>query len=232
MLRTGVELIVVFVGVWLSLLAENWRQNQSDARTARSSMSRMAEDLESDLLDFGLNRDRAETGVVLGRWLLTRGVTSEAPEDSISRALTALQFCSYLLENTAEYEALLNSGQLGIISDRDLRRTVVAQYESRQIIRMLHVADCESEALLFGLMASDVLVSESPARGEVGPYGFADPLRPRVMAVPGRANLLTDPGFLSHVTRLVSFRRFLVRQIDEQIETTTALREELLERVR
>jgi hypothetical protein len=230
--RYAIELVVVFAGVWLSLLAENWRQGQSDRSTAVASMARMTEDLGSDLEDFQSNRERAELGVSWGIWLLGRGTSSEATPDSVGRALTALQFCSILLENTAEYESLRNSGRLGIISDPELRRSIVGQYESRRFMRVLHEVDCEAETDVFGLMAGHVVTQESPSAGGASVYGFPDGLRPRIIAVPGRLDLMADPEFRSHVTRLISAKGFLIRQIDQQIQSTDALREELGARIR
>ena len=49
--RYGPELIVVFVGVWLSLLAEDWRQNRVDSAPELASLRRIAADLGAHLDD-------------------------------------------------------------------------------------------------------------------------------------------------------------------------------------
>lgn len=233
-MRYGAELLVVFVGVWLSLLAENWREERSASRTERSSVTRMAQDLSSDLDDLRVNLLRAEPGVTHGRWLLARGGNAGASIDSLTRALSAIQFTSVFVENTGEYEALRNAGQLGIISDAELRRRIVALYESRRLIRSVHERDHEFTRATFDLMAAHVLVKEPPeaALGQAAADGFYDSSRPRVTAVPGRDVLLEDRAFRSHLTQLVAFRHFLVTQILAQIRETQALRDELLGRLR
>ena len=231
--RYGAELLVVFFGVWLSLAAEDWRQNRNDASTARASMARMASDLNSDLRDLGINEIRAGDGVVLGRWLLRRGAENDAPVDSIYRALTAVQFCSMFVENNGEYESLRNSGRLGIIGDPNLRSRIVAHYESRRFIHSLHAVDCDHSVTVFNLMAPYVSVREPPEvlrAGDVVSDGFMDSGRPRVTGVSTTDALLREPEFQSQLTNLVSYRQFLLNQILEQKSATEVLREELLER--
>ena len=72
--RYGPELIVVFVGVWLSLLAEDWRQNRVDAATEIASLRRIAADLGADLADLRFNLERAESGVIGGLSLMGSNV--------------------------------------------------------------------------------------------------------------------------------------------------------------
>jgi len=233
--RYGAELLVVFFGVWLSLAAEDWRQNRNDASTARASMARMAADLASDIRDLGINEIRAEDGVLFGRWLLRRGAETGTPEDSINRALTAIQFCSMFVENNGEYESLRNSGRLGVISDPNLRSRIVAHYESRRFIHSLHAVDCDNTVTVFNLMAPFVSVREPPQvlpAGDVVSDGFMDSARPRVTAVSTPAALLRRAEFRTQLTNLVSYRQFLLSQVLAQKGATQALREELLGRSR
>lgn len=229
-LRYGAELAVVFLGVWLSLLAENWRQHRADSQIERSSIARMAEDLASDLGDLRVNLERAQTGVFYGRWLLAVRSASEAPPDSLARALSAVQFCSVFVENTGEYESLKNSGQLSVIADAGLRRRIVALYESRRLIRALHERDCQVNEVVFDLAAPYVVASEPPRApiGQSASDGFLDSSRPRVTSVPDREALLRDRALRTRVAELVALRRFLVDQIVSQMETTEALRTDLV----
>ena len=233
--RYVAEFFIIFVGVWLSLLAENWREGVADSRTEHASLQRMAEDLASDSADLGINLDRANVGVSWGLWILERGIAASAPGDSLARALLAVQFCSGFIENSAEYEALRNSGRLGIIADANLRRGVVSLYESRAFIHSLHARDCSYNETVFSLVAPHVSTAVLPEvldAGEEASDGFLDSSRPRITSVLGRTALLGDPEFLSRLTELVAYRRFLASQIQEQITATRLLRAELLSRVR
>ncbi len=46
--RYGTEFVVVFLGVWLSLLAEQWRQGRADADEERLALEAIASDVEAD----------------------------------------------------------------------------------------------------------------------------------------------------------------------------------------
>lgn len=225
--KYGTELVIVFVGVWLSLAAEGWRQGRNDSLTARGSTARIAQDLDSDLADLQLNLNRARAGVDNARWLLLRGVAPDAPVDSLQRALSATQFCSVFIENRGEYAALRNSGRLGIIDDADLRQRTVQQYEARVHLRFNHARDCEITATIFELMAPHVEVQEPPE--ERGIDGFPDASRPRVVEIVDAGELLNDRRFRSKLVELVSYRAFLMRQIALEMEGTRSLRDDLVE---
>jgi len=244
--RYAAELVVVFVGVWLSFLAEDWRQQAGDSRTEQASLIRMTEDLQADSADLRLNLERALVGVRAGDWVLERGLDAVQAGDSLRHALSAVQFCSFFVENPAEYEALRNSGNLGIVADAELRRSIVVLYESRLFLRSLHARDCEHNENVFALMAPHVTAVPPSSVVELGAFGvvnvapeeesdwsdFPDGSRPRVLSVPGARELVVDSEFRTRLTELVGHRRFLAFHIETQMGNATALRKELISRVR
>jgi len=230
--RYGGELLIVFVGVWLSLLAEDWRQGRVDASIERSAMQRMAEDLNSDLADLRLNLARAEVGVTAGRQLLTHQWQELSSED-LHRSLSAIQFCSTFIETPAEYLALRNSGRLNVIRDADLRRRVVALYESRIFLRAAHTSDCENNTGLFDLMASHIDLAEpSEPTGQFSESddGLPDASQPRVIGVSNLEGLHGNIRFRSALTQLVAYRNFLASRIRVAIDEAESLQAELLAR--
>lgn len=234
MVRYGSELLVVFVGVWLSLLAEDWRQARNDAETEMASMARMAEDLEADLRDLRFNLDRAQAGVSGGRMLANPTRRSDVPGDSLAHALSATQLCSMFIENAAEYVALRNSGQLGIVTDAELRRRIVAAYENRSFLHMLHEDDCDRTETVLRLMTPYVRLAEPPEAAQalqMSSDGFPDTSRPRVAALLDERALFSRPEFVNALTTLVARRRFLANQIMATIDESEAIRQELLARV-
>lgn len=230
--RYGGELLIVFVGVWLSLLAEDWRQSRVDASTEHSAMQRMIEDLDSDLADLRLNLARAEVGVTAGRQLLGHQWQELSRED-LHRALSAIQFCSTFIETPAEYLALRNSGRLNVIRDTDLRRRVVALYESRIFLRAAHTTDCENNYELFDLMASHVNLAEpSEPTGQFGEShdDLPDASQPRVVGISDLEGLYENNLFRSSLTQLVAYRNFLASRIRVAIDGAENLQAELLAR--
>jgi hypothetical protein len=230
-----VDLLVVFVGVWLSLLAENWRQAAADSRFERASFGRIAQDLLSDSSDLAVNLERAMDGVTAGKWVLAHATATSIPEDSLARALTGIQFCSVFVENAGEYQALRNSGSLGIIADADLRRSIVALYEFRNFINSLHADDCDNNEHVFALMAPHVEVQAVTTRSALAERykdGFQDNARPRVTSIPGRRALLGSAEFRTRVAALVGHRAFLANVLEGHASALGDLREDLLSRTR
>ena len=197
--RWSVELLVVFVGVWLSLLAEDWRQARLDAETERESLARIAEDLDSDLEDLRFNLARAQVGIDAGRQIEEWAAAGEADGDALARALTAIQFCSMFVENAAEYVALRNSGNLGILSDVELRGRIVSGYESRIFLRFMHADDCtRTEDVVDLMMPHATLEAPGEASRIANTWssdGLPDTSRPRVTRIEEPRALLSSPRF-------------------------------------
>jgi hypothetical protein len=192
----------------------------------------MAEDLESDLVDLRINLERAEVGVRGGTWLLARLADASAPADSLHRALTSLQLCSFFIENAAEYLALRNSGRLGVISDADFRRRIVGLYEARLFLRELQDRDCQNTDDFWASLSP--YVTSAPPSNVVGiglgPDSLPDSARPRITGVPRRTALYSDPVVMNGLTTLVAFRAFLVSRIQSAIDDSERLRSDLLQR--
>ena len=232
--RYAAEFLIVFIGVWLSLLAEGWRQDRVDAGTERSSLERIAQDLESDLIDLHINQARAEAGVTSGRWIIEHAKDLKESTDDLQRALSAIQFCSSFVQNPAEYLALRNSGQLNVISDGDLRRRIVARYEARNFFINMHIVDCKNNDLTHEAMSPFVELAE-PADVltdlGAGPDGLPDSAMPRVSSVEDPEALLADRAFINSLTKLVSYRNFLLSRIQVEIEQTERLKSKLAGRI-
>jgi hypothetical protein len=226
--RYGPELIVVFVGVWLSLLAEDWRQQRVDSATELASLRRIATDLAADLEDLRLNLRRAEAGVSGGLSLI--GEIGAEGHGSLERDLSSLQFSAFFVENPGEYQALRNSGQLGVIREEALRSRIVTHYESRAFLRRLHENDYQWTERVQDLMLPYVRLlplGEAQNPGVESPDGFPDTSRPRVSEVLDTLFVTYDAEFQNAVVTLVARRRFLIREIERTISSAEALRSEL-----
>lgn len=229
--RYGPELIVVFVGVWLSFLAEDWRQNRVDSATELASLRRIAADLGADLEDLRLNLRRAEAGVTGGLSLI--GSEGDEGHGSLERDLSSLQFSAFFVENPGEYQSLRNSGQLGVVRDEALRSRIVSHYESRVFLRRLHEDDYLRTERVHDLVLPFVrLVSPGEAHrpGVDSPDGFPDTSRPRVAEVIDTLFVTQDVEFQNAVVTLVTRRRFLIREIERTINAAEDLRSDLLAR--
>lgn len=214
--RYGLELVIVFLGVSLSLAAEGWRENRADARAEEASLVRLRGDLGLDQSDMRGNAGRAETGLRAARWLIENSSGVHAP-DSVSAALTSMGLCSFFVPYTSEYTALKSSGRLSLISNAPIRESIVRLYEEQPFLDWLHERDC--------LMTSDMMDSL------VGRLEMREPVQrrgstryPRVVFKAGQESLLRDAAMQGQLVRMATQRQYLVDQIERRIESTEALR--------
>lgn len=183
--RYGLEFLTVFLGVSLSLLAENWRQRRAETSAQHNSLAQLYSDLAAEETDMTTNLDNARKGLQAARYLVA-GVRGHDP-DSISDALTNLGQCSFFIPYTSEYTALKSSGRLTIIEEASLRQQVVAFYEYDPFVQWLHERDCILTGELMDSMLGRLEFAESGSarRDSIATANF-DSLRARNFVGNGR----------------------------------------------
>jgi hypothetical protein len=222
--RYGFELLVVFIGVWLSLLAESWRQTQILRAAERESLQRLARDIEVDLSDMRGNLYRARTGLDGALWTLQAQSTQGVSPSELALSLAQMGPCSNLGENTSEYVSLKSSGNLNIIEDESLRQDIVKLYEGRSFLRWWHELDCrESEAVL-DMLGRHVRFAVPPVDME-SPDSVEWNIRrhPSIQSIPNPSSLFNDLELMNRITRLAAMRQALARAISNEMETTEGL---------
>ncbi|MDH5588753.1 MAG: hypothetical protein OEZ37_01770 [Gemmatimonadota bacterium] len=211
--RYSLELIVVFFGVWLGLLAENFRENRQERRAERVSLARLNRDLAIDRQDMAGNLERAREGHSAASWLLRHADSTDVDPDSVGYYLTRFQYISGLALNTSEYTALKSSGRINIVRDADLRQRLTRLYESYPFVEALHESD-----------RTEVWV----AMDHIAPHvrlGFPETSAfPPTKVVGDPSALLRDPGFLQSVARVISVRRLLIAGYEAKLPEIDALR--------
>jgi hypothetical protein len=148
--RYGLELLAVFLGVWLSLIAEAWRQDQIAAREERGSLLRLAQDLNLDIeayQDTVVEHRRFESSA----WLRRNLPRGDVPEDSVAEALRNALGATASTSYNAEYSALETSGSLGLLSNPELRRDLTYYYKDWPYLRSIEDAQREVMILLIDL---------------------------------------------------------------------------------
>lgn len=214
----------MFLGVWLSLGAEDWRQDRIELAAESESLRRLVRDLGRDVEDMSLNLQRASESQAGAREIVAASQGYGGRED-LGTALGEFQKCSFLNDNTSEYTALKSSGRLNQLRNPALRQQVVEYYEGADYLAWLHARDCER-------VESALTRAASAVRFDAGPIG--DPY-PTFLAksVTDASALLRDGEFLGHVSRAdywkqrVAFRtqgritqaREIMNAIEEQLDT-------------
>jgi len=200
-LRYGAEFAIVFLGVWLGLLAEDYRERRQERQAERVSLGRLIADMDSDILDMTGNLERTLEGHSAARWILDHSDARGVDADSVARQLTRLQYTSVLGANTSEYSALKASGRINLIRDPDLRQGLTQLYETYPYVANLHATDSDALSAAMSSIAPEVRPSmvEGPSFSGMRVVGDADAI-------------LSDPHFLLEVANMVDVRAFLEAQ--------------------
>lgn len=128
--RLALEFAAIFIAVFLSFLAEDWREYLGERREEVRLLEGLIEDLDADtayseVLAIPIN-DRA---VRSGLWLQANWSRANLPKDSLDWALDGLHRGMPYASTRSEYEAAKNSGRLDLIQNRGLRRLINNHFE-------------------------------------------------------------------------------------------------------
>jgi hypothetical protein len=211
--RYLLELVVVFFGVWLGLLAEDYRESRQELMAEQVSLARLVHDLEFDRQDMTGNLQRASDGRAAAAWLLERTDATAVDRDSLAHYLHRLQYVSILIANTSEYTALKSAGRINIIRDTDLRQRLTQLYESYPFVAQVHEMD-NSE-----LRGALELIAPYVRFGLPDESGF-----PLVRVVGSSGDVLSQPGFLLALSQLAGYRGVLEASYGQMLNEIEALR--------
>ncbi|RLC56571.1 MAG: hypothetical protein DRI30_05645 [Chloroflexi bacterium] len=217
--RYAVEFLVVFFGVWLSLLAQQWRQGREDRNAAQLALQGIVEDLQVDLEDMRGNLARARLAFEAADWLVSRRAGPSPSEDSVSLALTEIGPCSFPQWNMSQYSTLKSSGEINLIRD-ELRSNITEYYESRPGLNWLHERDCDESSAVYELLVPLVTLAIPP---DVPALGRTPEFSAQVTGVPDVPGLFRDPVIMDRVVKLASHRQFLIMWIGKGIEKAQLL---------
>lgn len=203
------EFVVIFLGVSLSFVAENVREARADRASERAALTRLLQDMESDLADFPGNADRALLGIRSIDWITTPREGTMPAMDSLEHHLGNVLVCSHMMDNTSEYQSLKGSGNLRLIRDSEFRRALTANYEAYPLLADLHWIDCEHQQVPFESVADHIRIRPD-----------------RSVEVVGDAEQILGNGpFLLALSALRGRRGAIVANSRERIEALESLRD-------
>ncbi len=126
------EFLAIFLGVTLSLVADDWRSSREDRNQEAAILSSLASDLDAEYTELERLRERMQSwdgaGARLHAELAGSGPTAESV-DAYFRPL--FYYVTYRPVSTA-YVNLREGGRLSLINDSDLRSAITAYYEIEQ----------------------------------------------------------------------------------------------------
>lgn len=123
--KLSLELIVVFLGVTAGFLLNNWRMSTHDKQLERSYLEGLAEDATQ-------NQIKIQSSITLDSlWLSMatplHGIFAQGnfPIDSAKSAIELMIIFHRFEANTNTYQNIINSGNMNIIRNFDLRKQII-----------------------------------------------------------------------------------------------------------
>jgi hypothetical protein len=131
--RGFAEFVVIFLGVSLSLLADEWRDDRREAAEREAVFDQLAEDLRDDLLEHRFVRSRAVRHGEASQWILDRWDGAEPDPDSVASVFGTFS-CPMIFEyRSPAYAGLQSASGLPLISRTDLGRELIGYFEIQQV---------------------------------------------------------------------------------------------------
>jgi len=125
-----VELLVVFIGISLAFMLNNWRENRSDQIMAEKYINSFRNDIEYDFaqLDSIISRDekKLDRFIQLIKSLKDNSATISDAERIIGDMATLNPF----MPKISTYESIKNSGHLNLLTDYNIRERLIQYYQS------------------------------------------------------------------------------------------------------
>jgi len=192
------EATAIAVGVFLSLWADQWRQDRSVAEEGRESLERIAAELADDTVRITGLADQASRGVAAIDSILNADPRAEVTLGLFEREIPWVMQSGIFEPGFNEFEALRGSGRLGLITDPEILNGLMRYAGSLQSVATMQGLDLDQAHAVAELMYPHI---ELPRSQFVS--GLAQgPLFPVPDVEASATELLSDPVFVNEMTYL------------------------------
>jgi hypothetical protein len=129
------ELIAVFIGVSAGFFFDNFREDRSDRKLEDKYLTSLYDNLLADSLEIHRMMDNNRNNIDISRRSVASMQSGTFSLDSALALFSIMATFNNLNLEDATYESIVNSGNLGLISDYDLREKIVYYYRSHDNVR-------------------------------------------------------------------------------------------------
>ena len=125
------ELLVVFIGVTAGFLLNNWRMDQAELKVEQKYLNSFYSDILDDesSLDSLIIREKAKEDTLLS--VLKKSLIIKEPltEDLAQTIVGQMLYLEWFSPSNDTYDDIINSGNLNIISDYNLKEKISSYYK-------------------------------------------------------------------------------------------------------
>ncbi len=122
------EIILIFVGISLSLMFDQWRTSNSNKAKEKELLLLLIESVKNDIDDLDYEIKESDKTLNSVDYLIKKLVTNTDFNDSISIAFSLMGYNPQFRPDKLGYSNIIAEG-LPIISDKDLRSEIISYYE-------------------------------------------------------------------------------------------------------
>jgi hypothetical protein len=134
-LKLILELIVVFIGVSAGFLFDNFREERSNSLLEDKYLESFYNNVRSDSLELQNMIQSNQNNIDISGRTVALMQAGTCTNDSALLAFGVMATFTNLNMEDATYESLVNSGNLGLISDFGIREKIVYYYRSHEDMR-------------------------------------------------------------------------------------------------
>jgi len=134
-LKLTLELIAVFVGIMAGFFVNSYQENQKDRELEGKYLESFHKNLLVDSVQINTQMTEDQNNLDVSRRAAYAMTTSILPRDSALAVLGVIATFNNLNMQDATYESIVNSGNLGLIRDWELREALVNYYRYQQTMR-------------------------------------------------------------------------------------------------
>lgn len=126
--RMGAEFLVIFLGVSVSLIADDWRQERDAHAAERAALGELRADLLADSALFVRSVSRMNSTDQSAIWIRRHLAVGVQPDSALWH-MRNVGFANPFQANTTTYSGLRASGRLALLRDPQIRRGIARYYE-------------------------------------------------------------------------------------------------------
>ena len=206
------ETLIVILGISIAFMLENWRERRQEQNQSTQYLGSLKTDLEEEILLLEENNRAIQAKLESFKRIRPHLGRKLEGRDSVAWSFFELANLVNFHPVNTTYQTLINSGDLKLIRDFELRRSLEEHYAFHQEVQQ----DYERIESIHKEYLGDFLIHhlnyQAIARGD---FGFMDdPLLPNILASMEGANQM----IISSNNRCIESNRKVLQQIDNVLK--------------
>jgi len=128
------EILIVIIGISIAFALNNWQANQADAKLQQQYLDNLVFDIQQELEQLEINKQEMQAKLGLIRQVRPLLNNANTRKDTVARKIFEIAKSVSFHPVNATYQTLINSGDMKLIDDFELRRSIEEHYSLHKII--------------------------------------------------------------------------------------------------